>query len=139
MSVFDMVRSQFLLLDHLGIERLHASVGSSLGGMQSLVAGALFPERVGRLVSISAACYSHPYSIALRYLQRRILMSDPLWKNGFYYDSPQGFPYMGLKLARELGVITYRSGPEWETRSSPFSVFFQFFAFLTSWDEKDLG
>ena len=47
-TVDDMVRSQFLVLDHLGIQRVHAVVGSSLGGMMSLSAAALFPERVGR-------------------------------------------------------------------------------------------
>ncbi len=48
LSVEDMVQCQFLLLDHLKVERLHASVGPSLGGMQSLMAAALFPQRVGR-------------------------------------------------------------------------------------------
>ena len=47
-TVEDMVRAQFLLLDHLGVSRLHASVGASLGGMQSLMSAALFPDRVGR-------------------------------------------------------------------------------------------
>jgi homoserine O-acetyltransferase len=47
-TVEDMVAAQFLLLDHLGISRLHAAVGSSLGGMQSIMAAALFPDRVGR-------------------------------------------------------------------------------------------
>ena len=70
-TMFDMVRAQFHLLDHLGIDKLHASVGSSMGGMQSLVAGALYPERVGRLISISACARSHPYSIALRHTQRQ--------------------------------------------------------------------
>ena len=51
--------------------QLHASVGSSLGGMQSLAAAAIFPDRVARVVSISAAARSIPYSIAMRYTQRR--------------------------------------------------------------------
>lgn len=51
-SVEDMVRVQFLLLDHLGISKIHASVGSSLGGMQALLAPALFPDRVGRCVCV---------------------------------------------------------------------------------------
>ncbi|CAG8646502.1 4264_t:CDS:2 [Paraglomus brasilianum] len=113
-TMFDMVRAQFHLLDHLGIDKLHASVGSSMGGMQSLVAGALYPERVGRLISISACARSHPYSIALRHTQRQVLMSDPNWKKGFYYSSVP--PHIGMKLAREIATITYRSGPEWERR-----------------------
>ena len=75
----DIVRSQFLLLDHLGIDSLHAVVGSSMGGMLSLAAAAMYPDRVAKAVSISAACRSHPTAIALRYMQRRILMADPHW------------------------------------------------------------
>jgi len=114
MTVPDMIHSQVALLDHLGISKLWASVGSSLGGMQSLTLAAFYPERVNRLVSISAAARSIPYSIATRYTQRRILMSDPNWKNGHYYDSI--FPHIGMKLSRELATISYRSGPEWENR-----------------------
>lgn len=71
LTMEDMVRAQFRLLDNLGIERLYASVGSSMGGMQSLAAGALFPSRVGRIVSISGCARSHPYSIAMRHTQRQ--------------------------------------------------------------------
>lgn len=69
-SIFDMVRAQFLLLDHLGIDKLHASVGSSMGGMQSIAAAHMFPDRVKRLVSISGCARSAPSGIALRYAQR---------------------------------------------------------------------
>lgn len=72
LTIFDMVRAQFQMLDGMGISRLHASVGSSMGGMQSLAAAGMFPDRVGRLVSISAAARSHPYSIALRHAQRQV-------------------------------------------------------------------
>eukprot|EP00729_Bicosta_minor_P003880 gene3880-15297_t len=110
----DMVRSQFLLLDDLGIDSLHAVVGSSMGGMLSLAAAAMYPDRVQKAVSISAACRSHPTAIALRYMQRRILMADPHWNGGEYYTG--AFPVAGLKHARELATISYRSGPEWEER-----------------------
>lgn len=114
LTMQDMVRAQFTLLDHLGIQKLHASVGSSMGGMQSLAAGVLFPERVGRIASISGCARSHPYSIAMRHTQRQVLMVDPNWKRGFYYDSVP--PHAGMKLAREIATVTYRSGPEWEQR-----------------------
>ncbi|KAL7323796.1 Serine O-succinyltransferase [Mucor circinelloides] len=113
-TIFDMIRAQFKLLDHLGIEKLHASVGSSMGGMQSIAAAKLFPERVKRLISISACARSHPYSIALRHTQRQVLMNDPNWNKGFYYKSIP--PHVGMKLAREIATISYRSGPEWELR-----------------------
>jgi homoserine O-acetyltransferase len=70
-TIEDMVRAQFRLLDWLDIRKLYASVGSSMGGMQSLAAGVLFPERVGRIVSTSGCARSHPYSIAMRYTQRQ--------------------------------------------------------------------
>ncbi|KAJ3058819.1 hypothetical protein HDU98_005127, partial [Podochytrium sp. JEL0797] len=114
-TVWDMVRAQFRLMDHLGIDNLHAVVGSSMGGMQSLAAAALFPERVNSVISISGAARSHPYSIALRHAQRQVLMSDPNWKEGNYYEHGV-IPEKGLSLSRQIGTITYRSGPEWEQR-----------------------
>jgi len=113
-TVKDMVRAQFLLLDDLGIERLHGSVGASLGGMQSLMVAALAPERVGRIVSISAAMRSYPQSIAMRFVQRQAVMADLDWRGGKYYG--MSFPHRGLRVAREIGTITYRSGPEWQER-----------------------
>ncbi|RAH78964.1 homoserine O-acetyltransferase [Aspergillus japonicus CBS 114.51] len=114
LTIEDMVRAQFRLLDALGIQKLYASVGSSMGGMQSLAAGVLFPERIGKVVSISGCARSHPYSIAMRHTQRQVLMMDPKWARGFYYDSVP--PHSGMKLAREIATVTYRSGPEWEMR-----------------------
>ncbi len=113
-SVRDMVRAQLRMLDHLGIETLHASVGASLGGMQSLMLAADAPERVRRIVSISAAICSYPQSIALRFVQRDAVMSDPDWRGGRYYGT--SFPHRGQKVAREIGTITYRSGREWVGR-----------------------
>ncbi|KAF6762150.1 homoserine O-acetyltransferase [Ephemerocybe angulata] len=84
--------AQFHLLDHLGIKKLYASVGCSMGAMQSLAAGWLFPARVGKIS----------------------FMADPNWNNGFYYDGVP--PHTGMKLARQIATITYRSGPEWDLR-----------------------
>ncbi|GFN92855.1 homoserine o-acetyltransferase [Plakobranchus ocellatus] len=112
--VEDMTRAIFLLLDHLGIDKLYGTVGSSLGGMLSLQSAASFPDRVGRLISISSCAQSHPSSIAMRYLQRKCIMVDPNWHKGHYYDKT--YPKIGMKLAREIATITYRSGPEWGIR-----------------------
>jgi len=114
LTMEDMVRAQFRLLDALGIQKLYASVGASMGGMQSLAAGVLFPERVGRIASISGCARSHPYSIAMRHTQRQVLMMDPNWARGYYYGRIP--PHAGMKLAREIATVTYRSGPEWEQR-----------------------
>ena len=71
LTLHDMVRAQFQLLDHLEIECLYASVGSSMGGMQSLTAGVMYPERLKKLVTISSCARSHPSSIAMRHVQRQ--------------------------------------------------------------------
>jgi len=113
-TVKDMIRAQLLMLDDMGIESLYASVGASLGGMQSILLAALVPERVRRVVSISAALRSYPQAIALRFMQRMAVMNDADWQEGRYYG--KSFPHRGLKVARGIGTITYRSGPEWQRR-----------------------
>ena len=77
LSIFDMLRAQFLLLDDLGINKLYASVGSSMGGMQSIAAAHLYTDRVGKVVSISGSARSSPSSIALRYAQRSGKLASP--------------------------------------------------------------
>jgi len=113
-EVQDQVDVQFKLLDYLGVQKLHACVGSSLGGMQSLCSAARHPLRVGKFVSISACAKSFPGSMAFRHSQRSAIMGDPAWNNGDYYDGE--LPARGLRLAREIGTITYRSGQEWQER-----------------------
>ncbi|KAG9091036.1 hypothetical protein FRC06_000738 [Ceratobasidium sp. 370] len=114
LSILDMVQAQYRLLDHLGIDKLYASVGSSMGAMTSLATAWMHPERVGRVVSISGTARSSPGSVAMRYAQRSVLMADPNWNNGSYYDGSP--PHVGMKLARQIATITYRSGPEWDQR-----------------------
>ncbi|KAK6197587.1 Alpha/Beta hydrolase protein [Scheffersomyces amazonensis] len=114
-TVNDMVRAQHELIKKVfKVNKIHASVGASMGGMQSLAYAIEFPNEVEKVVSISGCARSHPYSIALRHCQRQVLMSDPNWKRGFYYDNIP--PHVGMKLAREIATVTYRSGPEWEYR-----------------------
>lgn len=114
-TVNDMVRAQReLVRNTFGVSKIHASVGASMGGMQSLAYAWEFPDEVDKVVSISGCARSHPYSIALRHTQRQVLMSDPNWNRGFYYDKIP--PHVGMKLAREIATVTYRSGPEWESR-----------------------
>jgi homoserine acetyltransferase len=69
-GLFDMVRAQLSLLDHLGINKLYASIGSSMGGMQSLALAYLEPERVGRVASISASGRSGLGGVGMRFAQR---------------------------------------------------------------------
>ena len=101
------------VLDALGIETLHSVVGPSMGGMTSLAFAAQFPDVARSLVLISTAARSQPYAISLRSLQREMIRRDPDWNGGDYSGSG---PIMGMRLARKLGMITYRSGKEWEQR-----------------------
>jgi homoserine O-acetyltransferase len=98
----------------LGIERVAAVIGPSLGGMTALAYCALFPGEVDRLVTISGAARANPFAIALRSLQREMVRSDPAWRGG-NYEAGRG-PRLGLRLARKLGTITYRSADEWDQR-----------------------
>jgi homoserine O-acetyltransferase len=110
----DMMVLQRALLEHLGIDRHHAILGSSMGGMLALEYATLFPDKVERMVSISASGMTHPFAIALRRVQRRAVMLDPRWRGGHYYGGEK--PVDGLSLAREIGTITYRSDLEWTRR-----------------------
>ena len=102
------------LLDHLGLEKIHAVVGSSLGGMQALQFGALHPDRIDVLVSIVATGKTTPGTVALRRVGRLAILLDPGYADGWY--EPGEGPTRGLAIARELGTITYRSRDEFNQR-----------------------
>ena len=113
-SIKDICEAQVLVLDYLGIDKLYAVVGASLGGMAAFWLAAQFPDRVSRMVSISGGGNASPQAIAFRYLQRDAIMKDPNWRNGNYYGLEP--PVQGMQLARKIATLTYRSGPEWSKR-----------------------
>jgi homoserine O-acetyltransferase len=113
-AVEDIASAGHAVLETLGIERVAAAIGPSLGGMVVLAYSALFPGTVDNLVSISGAARATPFAIAMRSLQREIVRSDPAWRGGNY--EPGRGPRLGLRLARKLGTITYRSPEEWQDR-----------------------
>ncbi len=108
-TIADMVRAQRPLLRLLGIERLHAVVGASMGGMMALAFTQLYPGLAERAVIIAAAAANHAQAIAWNKIGRRAIMTDPLWRGGDYYDSPEGPPRHGLAVARMIGHVTYIS------------------------------
>ncbi|MGB5627470.1 MAG: homoserine O-acetyltransferase [Woeseiaceae bacterium] len=114
LTLEDVAESAWLVVKHLGIECLHTVVGSSMGGMSGLALCVRHPESTRAFVSISAATRAQPFSIAVRSLQREMIRSDPKWKKGNY--KPGKPPIMGQRLARKLGMITYRSAEEWAQR-----------------------
>ncbi|MEQ8860233.1 MAG: homoserine O-acetyltransferase [Pseudomonadales bacterium] len=114
LHVEDIANGGVAVLDHLGVERLHTVLGASMGGMTALAFAMLHPARADGLVTISSAARSLPFSIAIRSLQREIIRRDPAWQGG-NYEPDQG-PTVGMRLARKLGMISYRSADEWAER-----------------------
>jgi homoserine O-acetyltransferase len=106
-TISDMVNAQVLLLDHLGIERLLAGVGGSMGGMQILEWAVAHPERLSTAVILASAARQPTQAIAFNEVARQAIMADPNWRDGNYYGGPA--PTKGLALARMIGHITYLS------------------------------
>jgi homoserine O-acetyltransferase/O-succinyltransferase len=107
-TVSDMARSQALLMDHLGIDRLHAVVGGSMGGMQALAWAAHFPARVAAALVIASTAKHSAQNIAFHEVGRQAIMADPQWREGHYYGDGKT-PDAGLAVARMAAHITYLS------------------------------
>ncbi len=114
LSLEDVALGGRYVIDHLGIERLHSVLGCSMGGLTALAFAMLFPERARGLVSVSSGARAQPFAIALRSLQREMIRKDPAWEGGRYAPGPG--PIEGMRLARKLGMVTYRSAEEWARR-----------------------
>jgi homoserine O-acetyltransferase len=106
-TIRDMVKAQAMLLDHLGVARLKAVVGGSMGGMQALSWPATFPARVGAVVVIASTARHTAQNIAFHEVGRQAIMADPTWAGGDYYDGDP--PAAGLAVARMAAHITYLS------------------------------
>jgi homoserine O-acetyltransferase len=106
-TIRDMVRAQAMLLDHLGVQRLKAVVGGSMGGMQALSWPATFPDRVEAAVVIASTARHSAQNIAFHEVGRQAVMADPRWNGGAYYEGEP--PASGLAVARMAAHITYLS------------------------------
>jgi homoserine O-acetyltransferase/O-succinyltransferase len=114
LSIEDIARAGYETVRSLGITRLDTVMGPSLGGMVVLAYAALFPQAARRLVCISGTAAAAPFAIALRSIQRELITSDPAWAGGHYPAARP--PANGQRLARKLGMLTYRSADEWQQR-----------------------
>ena len=114
LSVEDMARAAHELQRALGIERAHSVIGPSLGGMVVLAFVAQFPGAARNIVSISGTAAATPFAIALRSIQREAILRDPDWRGGSYTSERP--PETGMRIARKLGMMTYRSAAEWRER-----------------------
>jgi homoserine O-acetyltransferase len=106
-TIGDMVKAQRLLLQHLGIERLLAVIGGSMGGMQVLEWSVRYPGMVRSAIPIATTTQHSAMAIAFNEVARQAIMSDPNWRNGNYYNGPH--PTHGQSVARMIGHVTYLS------------------------------
>jgi homoserine O-acetyltransferase len=107
-TIGDMVRLQSWLVDHLGIDRLFAVIGGSMGAMQVLQWAATYPDRVFAAVPIAGAARHSAQNIAFHEVGRQAIMADPEWRNGAYQADGTN-PARGLSVARMAAHITYLS------------------------------
>jgi homoserine O-acetyltransferase len=106
-TIGDMVNAQKALIDHLGINRLLAVVGGSVGGMQVLEWCLRYPDRVASAVPLATTTRHSALAIAFNEVARQSIMADPNWNKGDYYSNRK--PDVGLAVARMIGHITYLS------------------------------
>jgi homoserine O-acetyltransferase len=114
LSVEDIAATAYQLVTHLGIDQLCTMVGPSMGGMSALAYLQQNPQGARHFLTISSSPNSEPFSIAIRSLQRELIVSDPAWNDGNYDDDH--WPIKGMRMARKLGMLSYRSAAEWRTR-----------------------
>jgi homoserine O-acetyltransferase len=107
-TIRDMVRAQAMLVEHLGIAKLLAVVGGSMGGMQALQWAASYPERVRSVMPIACAARHSAQNIAFHEVGRQAIMADPDWRGG-EYQLQNTRPAKGLAVARMAAHITYLS------------------------------
>jgi homoserine O-acetyltransferase len=113
-TVADMVRTERAFLDVLGIERLAAVAGGSLGGMQALQWAVMFPDQVDAVVAIASTHALHPQGVAWNAIAREAILRDPAWQGGRYHGTDDA-PDAGMGVARMIGHITYLSaGALWD-------------------------
>ncbi len=108
LTIGDMVRAQTLLLDALGISKLFAVIGGSMGGMLALEWAARYPERVFACAPICTAARHSAQNIAFHEVGRQAIMTDVGWSDGRYLERGT-FPVKGLAVARMTAHVTYLS------------------------------
>ena len=150
LTLEDVAEAAYGVVQHLGIEQLDSVIGCSMGGMSGLAYCVRHPGTTRNFISISSATRASPFSIAVRSLQREMIRSDPKWLVGEY--DPDDYPITGQRLARKLGMISYRSPKEWVQRfgrqrttateenvNDPFKIAFSVEAYLENHANKFSG
>jgi homoserine O-acetyltransferase len=114
-TVADMVRAERAMLNELGIARLAAVAGGSLGGMQALEWAVRYADQVDAIIPIASTHALHPQGVAWNAIARNAITADPDWQGGHYYDTGRA-PNAGMGVARMVGHITYLSATSLESK-----------------------
>lgn len=117
-TVQDMVDVQHQLIDSLGIDKLRAVVGGSLGGQQTLIWATRYPDRVATALALATSPRLTSQALAFDIVARNAIMRDHEFHSGKYYDQSQS-PDVGLALARMIGHITYLSHESMTAKFDP--------------------
>ena len=143
LTLEDIANSSFEMVQSLDIEKLACVIGPSMGGMTALALILQHPHASHHMINIAAGCYSEPFSTAIRSLQREAILKDVNFNNGNY--SSDQWPRQGMKQARKLGMLSYRSAQEWKERfprslrqrpHQPFGIEFPVEGYLEHHAEK---
>lgn len=144
LTLEDVSESSWHVVRALGIDVLRAVVGPSMGGMTAQVFALQHPDAAPNLVLLSTTPQALPFAIGIRALQREAIRLDPHWNGGHY--TKDTLPLNGMRIARKLGVVTYRSALEWKQRfgrariehpeSEPFAREFQIEGYLEGHAQK---
>ncbi len=143
LTLEDIANSSYELVQSLGIKSLKCVIGPSMGGMTALALVLQHPQATSHMINIAAGCHSEPFSTAIRSLQREAILKDVNFNEGNY--SSEQWPTQGMKQARKLGMLSYRSATEWVERfprslrqrpHKPFGIEFPVEAYLEHHADK---
>ena len=146
-TIEDVAASTQRVVEHLGIGQLNTVMGASMGGMSTLAWLKQNPEGARHALTISSAPRAEPFSIAIRSLQREMIVNDPAFADGHYTD--EAWPRLGMRMARKLGMVSYRSAIEWQERfgrdlqyrypNRPFTMNFEIESYLEAAADRFIG
>ncbi len=135
LTISDIVKAQMRLYDRLGIKKVKAVIGGSMGGMQALCYSIEFPDFAEHIFALATTAYTRPWAIAINKLAIESIRHDPIFKDGFYDKDDlqvQGLP--GLAIGRMAGLIAYlsptffnkRFGRDYATTDGLYELFGRF-------------